>query len=54
MRAHGSGEAFPATGSRTQRPRDVGWGSLLADLVVDDRREHVGGRRHVRPFVAAR
>jgi hypothetical protein len=47
-------KAFPATGSRTQRPRDVGWGSLLADLVVDDRREHVGGRRHVRPFVAAR
>jgi hypothetical protein len=47
-------KAFPATGSRTQRPRDVGWGSLLADLVLDDRREHVGGRRHVRPFVAAR
>jgi hypothetical protein len=33
---------------------DLAWGSLLADVVDADRDEHVGGRRHVRPAVAAR
>jgi hypothetical protein len=32
----------------------LGWHSALADVVADDRDEHVGGRRHVRPAVAAR
>jgi hypothetical protein len=32
----------------------LGWRSALADVVTDDRDEHVGGRRHVRPAVAAR
>jgi hypothetical protein len=32
----------------------LGWRSALADVVADDRDEHVGGRRHVRPAVAAR
>jgi hypothetical protein len=36
-------------------PADMlGWRSALADVVADDRDEHVGGRRHVRPAVAAR
>jgi hypothetical protein len=33
---------------------ELAWGSLLADVVDGDRDEHVGGRRHVRPAVAAR
>jgi hypothetical protein len=32
----------------------LGWRSALADVLTDDRDEHVGGRRHVRPAVAAR
>jgi hypothetical protein len=32
----------------------LGWRSALADVVTDDRDEHVGGRRHVRPAVAVR
>jgi hypothetical protein len=32
----------------------VAWGCLLADVVHDDRHEHVGGRRHARPDVAPR
>jgi hypothetical protein len=32
----------------------LGWRSALADVVTDDRDEHVGGRRHVRPAIAAR
>jgi hypothetical protein len=32
----------------------LGWRSALADVVADDHDEHVGGRRHVRPAVAAR
>ena len=36
-------------------PADMlGWRSALADVVADDHDEHVGGRRHVRPAVAAR
>jgi hypothetical protein len=36
-------------------PADMlGWRAALADVVTDDRDEHVGGRRHVRPAVAAR
>jgi hypothetical protein len=33
---------------------DLGWGSLLADIVHSDRDERVGGRLHPRPSVAAR
>jgi hypothetical protein len=33
---------------------DLGWRSLLADVVHSDRDETVGGTRHVRPLVAAR
>jgi hypothetical protein len=33
---------------------DVGWSSLLADVVRADRHERVGGRRHARPDVAVR
>ncbi|HEY6760627.1 MAG TPA: hypothetical protein VI318_14110 [Baekduia sp.] len=32
----------------------LGWRSALADVVADDHDEHVGGRRHIRPAVAAR
>jgi hypothetical protein len=32
----------------------LAWRSALADVATDDRDEHVGGRRHVRPAVAAR
>ncbi|MEA2481966.1 MAG: hypothetical protein QOJ07_3888 [Thermoleophilaceae bacterium] len=39
-----------ATSSRT----GLGWSALLADAVHADRDETVGGRRHVRPAVAAR
>jgi hypothetical protein len=34
--------------------RDVGWSSLLADVVQQDRGETVGGRLHARPAVALR
>jgi hypothetical protein len=33
---------------------DLAWGSLLADVVSDDRAERVGGTLHVRPAVAVR
>jgi hypothetical protein len=33
---------------------DLGWGSLLADIVRSDRDERVGGTRHPRPAVAPR
>jgi hypothetical protein len=33
---------------------DLAWGSLLADVVSDDREERVGGTLHVRPAVAVR
>lgn len=33
---------------------DVGWRSLLADVVQADREERVGGRLHARPAVAVR
>jgi hypothetical protein len=32
----------------------VGWSSALADVVSDDRHEHVGGMLHARSAVAAR
>lgn len=35
-------------------PRLLGWSSVLADVVHDDRHENVGGRLHARPAVAAR
>jgi hypothetical protein len=31
---------------------DLAWGSLIADVVHDDRGERVGGTRHPRPIVA--
>lgn len=34
--------------------RDIGWSSLLADVVARDREECVGGRLHPRPSVPAR
>jgi hypothetical protein len=33
---------------------ELGWSRLLADVLAVDRAEHVGGRRHARPAVAAR
>lgn len=38
-------------GERTEG--ELAWGSLIADVVEDDRGERVGGMRHVRPVVAA-
>ncbi|MCW2986689.1 MAG: hypothetical protein JWR63_4259, partial [Conexibacter sp.] len=36
-------------------PRDeLAWRTALADVVTDDRAEHVGGRRNVRPAVGVR
>jgi hypothetical protein len=34
--------------------RDVGWGSVLADVVARDREECVGGTLHARPAIAPR
>ena len=39
---------------RSDAYRDVGWSSLLADVVRSDRSECVGGTLHARPTVAAR
>jgi hypothetical protein len=50
------GVAQPAeepSGSWTRREA-VGWSSALADVVNDDRHEHVGGMLHARPSVAPR
>jgi hypothetical protein len=33
---------------------DLAWASALADVVVGDRDERVGGTRHARPAVAVR
>jgi hypothetical protein len=33
---------------------ELGWSSLLADIVHNDREETVGGTHHARPYVAAR
>lgn len=51
-RAGATTEAFP----RAERSRyaPVGWCCLLADVVLEDRDERVGGRLHPRPTVAAR
>jgi hypothetical protein len=35
-------------------PKDLGWTSLLADVVREDHDEHVGGTLHPRPAVAVR
>jgi trehalose synthase len=37
-----------------QESDDLAWSSILADVVHDDRGEHVGGTRHPTPAVAAR
>lgn len=37
-----------------RRPASLPWSSALADVVLEDRDEHVGGRLHPRPAVAAR
>jgi hypothetical protein len=34
--------------------RDAAWSCVLADVALEDRGEHVGGRLHARPAVAAR
>jgi hypothetical protein len=39
---------------RSDAYRDVGWSSLLADVVRSDRSECVGGTLHARPTVAPR
>jgi hypothetical protein len=39
---------------RGARYRDIGWSSLLADVVATDREECVGGTLHPRPAVPAR
>ena len=63
--ASGGGEiaaAMPSPG-HVDRKRAAGggeerdglcWRALLADVVAEDREEHVGGTVHVRPLVAAR
>jgi hypothetical protein len=49
----GAGVAF-AKEMRGSTYRDVGWCSLLADIVRTDREECVGGTLHARPAVAPR
>ncbi len=53
------GAALPSTGAVMARDVGsthvpVGWSGALADLLVDDRLETVGGTLHARPTVAAR
>jgi hypothetical protein len=53
------GAALPSTGAITARDVGsthvpIGWSGALADLLVDDRQETVGGTVHARPTVAAR
>lgn len=45
-------EPYPRVESSRYAP--VGWCCLLADVVLEDRDERVGGRLHARPDVAAR
>ncbi|MEY2533848.1 MAG: hypothetical protein QOF29_1758 [bacterium] len=45
---------LPMPGEQDTAWQDVGWSSVLADVVHRDRDEHVGGRLHARPAVAAR
>ena len=49
----GAGVTF-AKEMRGSTYRDVGWCSLLADIVRTDREECVGGTLHARPAVAPR
>jgi hypothetical protein len=42
------------TGDAAGEPWTVGWSSVLADVVDQDRGEHVGGTLHARPAVAVR
>jgi hypothetical protein len=42
---------MPSTNAVTARAE---WSTLLGEVVDGDRAQHVGGRLHVRPFVAAR
>jgi hypothetical protein len=57
---HGFAALMPCAGILVAKDLDarlddeLGWTSLLADVVHSDREETVGGRRHVRPLVAAR
>ncbi|HWF35094.1 MAG TPA: hypothetical protein VG295_06970 [Solirubrobacteraceae bacterium] len=41
-----------ASGDPERRYEDLGWASVLADIVSTDREERVGGRLHARPAVA--
>ena len=57
---HGFAALMPCAGILVAKDLDarlddeLGWTSLLADVVHSDRDETVGGTRHVRPLVAAR
>ena len=53
------GAVLPSTGAVTARDVGsaqvpIGWSGALADLLVDDRQETVGGTVHARPTVAVR
>jgi hypothetical protein len=57
---HGFAALMPCAGLCVAKDLDarlddeLGWTSLLADVVHSDRDETVGGMRHARPVVAAR
>jgi hypothetical protein len=57
---HGFAALMPCAGILVAKDLDarlddeLGWTSLLADVVHSDREETVGGTLHVRPLVAAR
>jgi hypothetical protein len=57
---HGFAALMPCAGILVAKDLDarlddeLGWTSLLADVVHSDREDTVGGTRHVRPLVAAR
>jgi hypothetical protein len=57
---HGFAALMPCAGLLVAKDLDarlddeLGWTSLLADVVHSDRDETVGGMRHARPVVAAR
>jgi trehalose synthase len=48
------GAEDPRDQEHRSRTEEVGWSALLADVISGDRRQTVGGTRHVRPTVAAR
>jgi hypothetical protein len=48
------GAEDPRDHDHRSRTEEVGWSALLADVISEDRRQTVGGTRHVRPTVAPR